>query len=772
MMADLQRSDTRFLTGQGRFLVNQPAPGAAQAVFLRSPVAHGRIARCDTDHAKSMPGVVDIITSDDLNDAGLGTLPCLADVAADERWGAFLPPRHLLATERVRHVGEPVAMIVAETIDQGKDAAEAIDLDIDSLPVAIDPGSVIEPKAQAIWPECPDNVALDWAAGDRNAVDRAFTDAAHVTRLRLINNRLAMMPLETRNACGAYDPATGRYTLRSATQGVHNIRNIMSGVLGIDERALRVVTDDVGGAFGLKGMAFPEQALVLFAAKRLGREVLWAADRTEAFVSDNAARDHVTEIALGLDAEGRMMALSVDTIANMGAYLSTRALGMPTLVYGRVMGGVYMIPAIHMRTRCVFTNTPPVDAYRGAGVPEAIYAVERVIDVAAAETGVDPLALRRRNFLEPEHFPWATPIGYAIDSGDFAAAMDQALELADWDGFDARRRASAARGLRRGRGLAMSIHGTGAGTNETARVAARSDGRVTVSSGTQSGGQGHDAMLAEVAAETLGIEAGLIDVLQGDSDMLPRGGGTGGSGSLVIAGRTVASAAALMLETARRKAGELLECASADLDYSAGAFTVIGSDRSLTLAEIAADMDGGCCTGEADFAGDHRTYPNGVYISEVEVDPDTGHVALVALSAVDDIGRVLDLARADGQIVGSLVQGIGQALLEHDRHDPETGQPLSGSFMDYAMPRADDLPTFRLAKHPTPAPTNPLGMKGAGEVGTVGAPPSVIAAVCDALGVRHLDMPATPEKVWRMLRKSAHPHERDHLAKTGPGEGS
>ncbi|MGI9500759.1 MAG: xanthine dehydrogenase family protein molybdopterin-binding subunit, partial [Geminicoccaceae bacterium] len=525
MTSNVQRSEMRFLTGQGRYLVNQPASGAAHAAFLRSPVAHGQIVKCDTAQARTMPGVLDVITSNDIASAGLGALPCLADIAADERWSAFLPPRHLLATERVRHVGEPVAVIVAETIDQARDAAEAIDLSIDPLPVGVDPASVIEPKAPAIWPECPDNVALDWEAGDRSAVDRAFAEAAHVIHLKLVNNRLAMMPLETRSARGTFDPLSGRYTLHSPTQGVHNIREVLAGILRVDERTLRVVTDDVGGAFGLKGMAFPEQALTLFAARRIGREVLWVADRSEAFVSDNAARDHVTEIFLALDAGHRMLALSVDTIGNMGAYLSNHALNMPTMVYGRVMGGVYAIPAIHMRSRCVFTNTPPVDAYRGAGVPEAIYAVERVIDVAAGDVGVDPLEIRRRNFLTPEHFPWPTPIGYAIDSGDFAGAMNRALDLADWDGFDARRQASAARGLRRGRGLAMSIHGTGASTNETARVVAREDGRVTVFSGTQSGGQGHDAMLAEVAGEALGIDAGLIDVRQGDSDMLSRGAG-------------------------------------------------------------------------------------------------------------------------------------------------------------------------------------------------------------------------------------------------------
>ncbi len=699
-----------------------------------------------------MPGVLDIITGDDVIRAGLHPLPCLADLAADEERSVYLPPRTLLATDRVRHVGEPVAMIVAETIAQARDAAEAIDLVIDGLPVGVDPASMIEPEAPTVWPGCPGNVALDWEIGDRSAVDQAFAEAAHVTRLELINNRLAMMPLETRSALGVFDQATGRYTLRSPTQGVHRIRKIVASVLGIDEQALRVITDDVGGAFGLKGMAFPEQPLVLFAAKRIERPVFWVAERSEAFISDNAGRDHVTEIALALDADQQMLALSVDTIANMGAYLSTFAPNMPTLVYSRVMGGVYAIPAIHIRSRCVFTNTPPVDAYRGAGVPESIYAVERVVDVTASELAIDPLTLRRRNLLQPKHFPWPTPVGYTIDSGDFSGILDHALALTDWSGFEARRQASASRRLLRGRGLALYVHGTGGGTKETARVVATGEGRVTVYSGTQSGGQGHDAMLAEVAANALDIDVGCIDVRQGDSDALPRGSGTGGSSGLVVGGRAVASASARMLEAARTKAGELLECALADIEYAAGMFTVVGTDRSLALADVAAAEQGGGCTGEADFEGDHRTYPNGVYISEVEVDPDTGHAALVSFQALDDLGRVLDPARTDGQIIGGVVQGIGQALLEHERYDIETGQPLTGSFLDYTLPRADDVPSFHLAKRPTHAPTNPMGMKGVGEVGTTGAPPSVISAVCNAIGVPHIDMPATPEKIWQALR--------------------
>ena len=700
-----------------------------------------------------MPGVLDIITADDVAGAGLGTLPCLADPATDEVGQAFTPPRPLLATDCVRHVGEPIAMIVAETQHQAWDAAEMIDLAFDPLPVGVDPAAMTDEMAPTVWPECADNLALDWEVGDRAGVDRMLGEAAHVTRLRLVNNRLAMMPLETRSALGGFDPTIGRYTLHSPTQGVHRIRKIVAGVLRIDEQALRVITDDVGGAFGLKGMAFPEQPLVLFAAKRLGRSVFWTAERSEAFIADNAARDHVTEIALALDANGRMLALAVDTIANMGAYLSTFALNMPTLVYGRVMGGVYAIPAIHMRTRCVFTNTPPVDAYRGAGVPEAIYATERAIDAAAYDLGMDPLDLRRRNLLKAAQFPWPTPVGYAIDSGDFEGAMDRALALADWGGFETRRRASAEKGLRRGRGLAVYIHGTGGGTKETARVVAGSGGRVTVYSGTQSGGQGHAAMFAEIIAEALGIDADLVDVRQGCSDDLPGGAGTGGSGSLIVGGRAVRSAAHGMIEDARARASAMLECALADIDYAAGVFTVAGTDRSLTLADVA-EADGGC-TGEANFEGDHRTFPNGVYVSEVEVDPETGQAALVAFSAVDDVGRILDLQRTDGQIVGGIVQGIGQALLEHDRYNSETGQPLSGSFMDYTMPRADDVPSFRLAKHPTPAPSNPMGMKGVGEVGTAGAPPSVVAAICDAIGVRHIDMPATSEKIWRALQGSA-----------------
>ncbi len=747
--------DARLLTGGGRFLMNRPAPDAAQAVLLRSPLAHGRIVRCEVEAARAMPGVLDVITGDDVIRAGLRPLPCLADLTFSDGRPLAAAPRELLAGGRVRHVGQPIAMIVAVTVAEAHDAAEAIDLAFEDLPAGTEPAAMLGPQAPLLWPACPGNLALDWQAGDRDAVERAFAAAAHITRLRLINNRLAPMPLETRAALGAFDRAAGRYTLWTPTQGVHLTRQCVAQALAIEEAALRVVTEDVGGAFGLKQMAFPEQPLVLFAAARTGRSVRWIAERTEAFVADNAARDHVTEIALALDADGRMLALSVDTLANMGACLSTLAPRMPTLVFGRVLGGVYAIPAVHLRTRCVYTTMPPVDAYRGAGVPEAIHAVERVIDVAAAELGLDPVALRRRNLLRAADFPWPTPAGFRIDSGDFAGALDRALALADWEGFAARRAASAARGLRRGRGLAFYIHGTGGSVAETARVVARADGRVDVYTGTQSGGQGHSAMLAEIVAERLGIEHARIVLHQGDSDLLQRGGGTGGSGSLSVAGRAVASAADTMLETARLRAAEMLECALADIEYRRGRFTIAGTDRSLALAEVAAGLPDGGCAADADFEGDHRTYPNGVYVCEVEVDPATGRTTIVSFAGVDDVGRVMDPQRTDGQIVGGIVQGIGQALLEHDRYDRHSGQPLSGSLMDYALPRADDVPSFRLAKHATPAPSNPQGAKGVGEVGAIGAPPAVIAAVCDAIGVRHIDMPATPEAVWRALRAAS-----------------
>ena len=744
--------DARFLTGQGRFLVNQRIAGAAQAIFLRSPLAHGRIVRCDVTAAKAMPGVLDIITGADVVAAGLNPLPCLAaDMTSSDGRPLALPPRHVLAVDRVRHVGEPIAMVVAETAHQARDAAEAIDLELADLPHGTDPAAMIAQGAPAIWPDCPGNVALDWQAGDPDAVARAFAAAAHVVHLRVINNRLAIMPLETRSAAGFFEPDTERYTLRSPTQGVHLMRQCVASVLAVDEAAVRVVTDDVGGAFGLKQMAFPEQPLVLFAAARVGRPVRWAAERTEAFVTDNAARDHVNEIALALDRDGRMLGLSVDTLANMGAYLSTLAPKMPTEVFGRVIGGLYGIPAIHIRTRCVFTNTPPVDAYRGAGVPEANFAVERVVDVAAAALGLDAVELRRRNLLHPAQLPWSTPVRFQVDSCDLAGVLDRALALGDWQGFEARREASAAKGRLRGRGLALYMHGCGGSADETARILVRADGQVVVSTGTQSSGQGHSAMLAEILALTLGIDHDRIEVHQGDSDVLHRGGGTGGSGSLSVAGPAVAKAAGVMIATAGAQAAQALECATADLTYADGRFTIAGTDRSMSLAEVAASTAAGGCAGEADFDGDHRTYPTGVYVCEVEVDPDTGRTVIAAFAGVDDVGRVLDPQRTDGQIAGGIVQGIGQALLEHDRYDQHSGQPLSGSFMDYAMPRADDVPSFVLAKHETPAPTNPLGTKGVGEVGPIGAPPAVIAAICNAVGVRHIDMPATPEAVWRAL---------------------
>ncbi|MEZ5666468.1 MAG: xanthine dehydrogenase family protein molybdopterin-binding subunit [Alphaproteobacteria bacterium] len=749
--ADRQGDDVRFLTGRGRYLGDLTMPGLGHAVVLRSPVAHGRIVRLDAGAARAMPGVRDVIAGAEIRAAGLGAMPCLGEPAGFLPYRLQVPAKTVLAVDRVRHVGEAVAMVVADTVEQARDGAAAIALDIEPLGVAATPADAVAPGAPLLWPDIADNVALDWRAGDAEAVAAAFAGAAHVTRLRLVNNRVAMVPMEARGALGAYDSGSGRYALHAPTQGVHRIRRIAAGILGVPAEAVRVITDDVGGAFGLKGMGFPEHALVLLAAARTGRPVRWLAERTEGFVCDTAGRDHVTEVALALDEAGRMLALSVDSLANMGAYLSTMAPNIATKVFGRVMGGVYRIPALHLRVRCVLTNTPPVDAYRGAGVPEAIYAVERAVDVAAQETGVDPLDLRRRNMLAPADFPWRLPTGYAIDSGDFRGALDRALEVADWAGFDGRRRESAARGLRRGRGLAVYIHGTGGGTNELSRVTVRADGRITVATGVQSGGQGHAAMLAEIVAEALDVDAARIAVLQGDSDLLPQGGGTGGSGSLIVAGRAAAAAAGVLIETARALAADRLEVAAADVAYAAGRFRVAGTDLSLRLEEVAAGAPEESCSGEAGFAGDHRTFPNGVYVCEVEVDPDTGHVAIDRFTCVDDIGRILDPARADGQVHGAVAQGIGQALMEHERYDPVSGQPQTGSLLDYALPRAADLPSFALAKRPTPAPSNPQGFKGVGETGTAGAPPAVVAAVCDAIGVAHIDMPVTAEKVWRAL---------------------
>ncbi len=742
--------DRRFLTGAGRYTDDIAVDGAAHGCVLRSPHAHGRILSIDASAARAAPGVLAVLTAEELRADGLGPIHSPIDITNSDGSAYANPGRPILCADRVRFVGDAVAFVVAETALQAQDAVELIDVDIEPLPHAVDPVAAMAADATPLYDGVEANRCFDWTIGDAAATDRTFADAAHVVRLDLVNNRLSPNSLEPRVAIGSYDSTDGRYTLRTPCQGVHMVRApLAEQVLRIPPDRLRVLTSDVGGGFGMKLFPYPEHALVLWAARRLGRPVRWCSDRAEAFLGDAHCRDHVTQAELALGADGRFLGLRVHTLANLGAALSYFGPSIPTRGYSKVMASIYRWTAMHLSVEGVFTNTAPVDAYRGAGKPEAIYVVERLIDAAAFDLGLDPAELRRRNMLRPADLPHTTPFGFSIDSGDFPGLLDAALKRVDRAGFAARREASAARGRRRGFGLAFYVHATGGNAGETSRIEIGAAGVVRAFTGTQSGGQGHETVFAELIAERLGVPVSAVEVSQGDSDALPRGGGTGGSSSAIISGNTLLLAGDAAIAVGRDQAAEQLEVAAEDLEFADGAYHVAGTDRRIELLAVAKAAP---IRGEADFATDNESYPNGCQICEVEIDPETGHVEIMRYTSLDDIGRMLRPALVAGQLQGGIVQGIGQALMEQAVYDPESGQLLTGSFMDYCLARADDLPAFDSDFLPVATQRNPLGLKGVGECGTIGAPPAVIGAVADALGLRHIDMPATPERVWRALR--------------------
>jgi len=748
--------DRRFLTGVGRFTDDVEARGAAQGHVVRSPHAHARIVRLDATAARAAPGVLAVLTGDDLAAEGIGPIRCPATVRARDRSDYFDPPRPPLAVGRVRHVGDPVAFVVAETLEQARDAAELIEADYDELPAVVDPAAA--PTAPAIWDGAPGNLCILYERGDAAAVEAAFARAAHVVRLSTRNNRLVVNPIEPRASVGEYDPASGRYTLTTTSQGVHILRGVLKDVLGVGPEKLRVVTPDVGGGFGMKFQVYPEQALVLWAARRVGRPVRWRGDRSESFLSDTHARAHVSEGALALDADGRFLAYRIDTVADMGAYLSSFAPMIATLSYGKMLTGMYDIPQVRFVSRLVFTNTVPVDAYRGAGKPEAHFLLERLVDLAAEACGLDRAEVRRRNFVRPDQLPYVTQSKLVYDSGDFARILDLALRTADRDGFAQRRRESEARGRLRGLGIGCYVHGTGGDPSEHGFVDVLPEGRVVARTGTQSQGQGHATAYAVVVARALGVRPEDVEVVQGDTDLLPIGGGSGGSSSMILSGTSLTRASERAVEKGRALAGQLLEAAEADIEFADGRFRVAGTDRSLHLFEAARQAAerglAEAISGDARFDADYMCYPHGCQVCEVEVEPETGRIEILRYASADDFGAVITPQLLDGQVHGGVLQGIGQALLEEAVYDPASGQLLAGSFMDYAMPRAADAPPFALAQAPTTTANNPLGAKGVGECGTIGAPACVINAVVDALrgrGVTHIDMPATPEKVWRAL---------------------
>ncbi len=777
----LRKEDRRLLTGGGRFTADIDLPRQAYGHVLRSPHAHAEVRAIDTAAAKRAPGVLAVLTGADVIADGLGPLPGDDGSAAGSGGGPkpVTPSQPLLAVGRVRYVGEPVAFVVAESMAAARDAAELIDVVYRPLPSVTATASATGPGAPRIWDEAPGNVSLHWEMGDREAAARAFDRAAHVARVELINNRVAAYPLEPGAALGDYRPGDGRYTLYTPSQGVFYLRGVLArDVLGSPESALHVITPDVGGSFGIRTYPTPEHGLVLWAARKLGRPVKWVAERAEAMTSELHGRDHVTRAALALDSDARFLAVRVSNVGNLGAYVSAGGLEIPTVGYGAAITGAYAIPACHVEVKAVFTNSMMTNAYRGAGRPEGIYVIERLADMAAAELGLSPVEIRRRNLVSADAMPYATATGEVYDSGDFARNLDDALALADTPGAVARKEAARRGGRRRGVGVAVYVKINGGTPRETARLAFGESGALTIDIGSQSNGQGHETVYAQLAAARLGLPIDDIRVVQGDSRRLAGGEGTGGSSAISVGGAAVAAAAEWIIESGKSLAGDLLEAAEADIVFADGRYSVVGTDRGVGLIEVAkaafardAVSAAGGLAAQAEYVACAKTYANGCHVCEVEVDIETGRVEIVDYAVVDDVGNVLNPLLAEGQVHGGLAQGIGQALFEECVYDAESGQPLSGSFMDYCIPRAIDLPSFAVAFNEAPCTTNPLGVKGVGEAGVTGAPPAVVSAVVDALsefGVRHIDMPLTAEKVWRAIRGPATAARRGFDQESGP----
>jgi carbon-monoxide dehydrogenase large subunit len=752
--------DPRLLTGRGRYTDDISMPGQAFGVVLRSPHAHARIASLDVTGAKATPGVLAVITGADMKAAGLGELPCMIPLKSRDGSPRANTPRLALATDTVRHVGDPVAFVVGETPQAARDGAEAIMAEYEVLPASTDLATAHEAGAALVWPAAKSNICFDWEAGDRAKTDAAFAKATHVTRLTVVNNRVVVASMEARAAVAAWDG--DRLTLHTNTQGSWQVRNMLADlVLKIPQEKIHVLTPDVGGGFGMKLFLYAEHVMVAFAAKQVGRPVKWASERTEAFLSDTHGRDNITLGELALDANGKLLALRTKNWANMGAYLSNYAPFIPTGAGTKVLASVYGFEAIHANVIGVLTNTVPVDAYRGAGRPESNYLVERLIDTAARELKIDRVEIRKRNMVPQSAMPYVSAMGQRYDSGDFAQLLDAAMKKMDWAGFEARRAEAAKRGRKRGIGMAYYLEATGGGPTENAKVVFAEDGMVDVYVGTQSTGQGHETAYAMLTSHELGIPIGKIRVKQGDSETLPDGGGTGGARSLYSEGQAILVTTASVIEKGKQAAAENLEAAVADIEFVSkdGRFGVVGTDRGIGILDLAAAQRKRVAAGQSTIILDtmetakieSHTFPNGCHMAEVEVDADTGVVTVPRYIVVDDVGHALNPLIVRGQVHGGVAQGVGQALMERTAYDQGSGQLLSASFMDYALPRAEDLPDIDVDLIEVDCTTNPLGVKGAGEAGAVGSPPAVINALVDALGGRAVDMPATPESVWKAL---------------------
>jgi carbon-monoxide dehydrogenase large subunit len=769
-----RKEDYRFLTGAGQYTDDVSLPNQAYAAFVRSPHAHAKIKSIRAEKAKASPGVIGIFTGADLADAKVGGLPCgwlITDVNGPPMKE---PPHPCLAQGKVRHVGDQVAVVVAETLNQARDAAEKVEVDYEVLPAVADPTKASSSKP--IHDIAPDNVCYVWALGDKAKVDEAFAKAAHVTKLDFINNRLVPNAIEPRAAIGAYSRADDAYTVYVASQNPHVERLLMTAfVLGLPEHKVRVVAPDVGGGFGSKIYLYAEDVVVTWASKQLNRPVKWTSDRSEAFVSDAHGRDHVTTAELALDRDGKFLAMRVRTTANLGAYLSTFASCIPTILYATLLAGQYTTPQIYCEVTAVFTNTTPVDAYRGAGRPEATYVVERLVETAARELKIDPAELRRRNFIR--QFPYQTPVALQYDTGNYDATLKAALELGEVSGFKARKEQSLKNGKLRGIGYAAYIEACGiapsavagslgarAGLFEAGEIRVHPTGTVTVFTGSHSHGQGHETTFAQVVADRLGLPIENVDIVHGDTSKILFGMGTYGSRSLAVGGTAIMKALDKIIAKGKKIAAHLLEASEADIEYDRGEFKVAGTDRKKMFGEIAFaayvphnyphdKLEPGL-NENAFYDPSNFTFPAGTYVCEVEIDRETGQVSIDRFTAVDDFGKVINPMIVEGQVHGGLTQGIGQALTEGCRYDA-SGQLVTGSLMDYCLPRAGDVPSYKVDTRETPCTHNPLGVKGCGEAGAIGAPAAVMNAITDALGVKDLPMPATAQSVWRTLQQAA-----------------
>ena len=749
----LRDEDIRFISGKGLYTGDISLENQTYMYVLRSNISNGIIKSIDIDDALNSSGVINIFLGKDLREAGIKDMPTNFKAKNKDDSDMYTPERSAIAIDKVRHVGDPIAIIIAESIEQAKNASELIFADIEEIASVTSCNEAIKDNSPQVWEDTKNNLCFDWEMGEQDKVEDAFKKADSIVEIELINNRIVPNSMETRGAVANYNNEDGRYELRCSSQGVHSLRDRISNVLNIEPNEIRVITTDVGGGFGMKIFNYPEYICSLFASKSVGRPVKWISDRSEAFLSDTHGRDHITKAKLALNKEGIFLGIKIDTIANMGAYLSNFAIFIPTLAGTAMLAGCYKTPAIYVNVKGVFTNTPAIDAYRGAGRPEASFVIERLVDVAGMKSGLGPIEIRRRNLIPSAEMPYKTALNHTYDSGDFLGNMELAVKDSDWEGFKDRAKISKKNNKIRGIGLSTYIEACSGGGPEEATIILEKNGSITLHIGTQSNGQGHETAYKQILCEYLGIGPENMTVIQGDSDVIAFGAGTGGSRSVPVGGAAIKVASQDIISKAKSIAAQKLNIDESTLEYKEGIFLAEGTNLTISLEDLAKESNEPIKI-SSQWTPPNYTFPNGCHICELEVDKDTGQIEIKKYTVVDDFGLVINPNMLAGQVHGGIAQGIGQAIFENTVYDSENGQLLSGSFMDYALPRAEDLINVDIRWNMVPCETNLLQIKGAGEAGAIGAPPAVINALVNALNIEHIDMPATPNKVWSKIHSN------------------